>query len=81
MKRNHQTTTAPQEPLFLHDSSVAIAPSSSPFGLGAYNRAYLALLRFAQIPLRRTSDPIGTLYEIDRNIEEVKNGRRRIQRY
>ena len=30
----------------------------------AYNRAYLASLHFAQIPLRETSDTLGTLYEI-----------------
>ena len=28
------------------------------------NRAYLASFHFAQIPLRRTSDTLGTLYAI-----------------
>ena len=36
MNTNHQTT-ASKNPLFLHDSSVAVAPSSS-HSLGAYNR-------------------------------------------
>jgi hypothetical protein len=61
MRMNHQTT-AFHKHLFLHDSSVAIAPSSLS---GAHNRTYLAsAYAFAQIHPWGTSDMPETLYEI-----------------
>lgn len=61
MRTNHPPT-ASQKPFFLHDCSVAIAPSSLS---GAHNRAYLAsAYAFAQIHPWGTSDRLGTLYGI-----------------
>lgn len=37
----------------------------------AYNRAYLAPLRSAQILLRRTSDTLGTLYSIRKPLKST----------
>jgi hypothetical protein len=56
---------------FAHDTSVATAPSSLS---GAYNRVYLATAEAsAQIPLRGTSDTLGTLDEISSLIRAEDN--------
>jgi len=62
MQTSLQATAFPK-PLFLHDSAL---PSVAATLMGAYNRAYLApcLRHFTQIPLRGTSDTLGTLGDI-----------------
>jgi len=50
--------------------SMSILSSTAEKGITADNREYLAPLRSAQIPLRRTSDTLVTLAEMDKN--EVK---------
>jgi hypothetical protein len=45
LRRDEQKENGP----FAHDTSVALAPSSSPYGLGAYNSGHTATPRSAQI--------------------------------